>query len=349
MYRNLKNRPLKINLPKVHHWAASTVLNDRKDIYQYSKVYSCWPNCKIWMGSPPMITLFLIFSSIIIWVCSFIITFLRCHFSIEPNASPSLGLPVGRQENCARYLFDVDRDRLCQFILQEFVWDPYQTSSVWRYFTYAFNSLNLVQLLGNLYIYITIAVPFEMVWGSGRTALLLVITSGLGAFTSSIVVSNGFVIGGSVFTQLFLCLQIFSRMFQPGRSNPKSLEWIFITLVFYGSLVILDYVQTHYFYVSTRNFPQWSCSKLKLSYVPTIVGSVVGTLTGVGIMTGYRRAPLKQIFLETLLYVVSIGCMIIFSVIRATGIVRPPMCLLDYPSDKCAPLGCSPLATNQAV
>ena len=248
MYRNNKHAPIIYNLPPIHKWAANTVLNNKKDMYQYSKVYSCWPNCKIWMGSPPMIILLLILINTVVWLVSFIMSFLRCHLGplgFEPDPYS------GKYVQCARYLFYFDRDRVCQFILQEFIWDPYQTSSVWRYFIYAISSINLPQMIVNNLIYITIGVPFEMVFGSGRTVLLLTITSGLGSFASSILNPNGFIIGGSVFAQFFLFCYIFSRLWQTGRKNPKTLEWLFFSLYFITCLAIMDYVHIHWAYILT--------------------------------------------------------------------------------------------------
>ena len=75
----------------------------------------------------------------------------------------------------------------------------------------------------------------------------------------------------------------------------------------------------------------------------------IGMIVGSVIMTGYRRAPLKQIFLETVLYICSFAGMMICAILRVIGVITVPGCYLDYPSDKCAPLGCNPMATNQDI
>ena len=356
MYQNTKTARLNYRLPAVHKWAATTVLNDHRDIYQYSKVYSCWPNCKIWMGSPPLVTLALIFAHALIWLISFIFSFIKCHswHSQLYNQSSQLGNGDNGYENCNSYLWSFSINRICEPGLQEFIWDPYQTSSVWRYFTYSFNSINLLQMLVNLLVYIFIGVPFEMVFGTGRAAILLLIVSGLGSFASSIFMKDGFIVGGSCLLQFYLCSQIFSRIWKStnqgkGRGS-KTLGWIFWSNFLMTSICILDFLLNYTFYMKTKKEPKSNVTKIKLSYIPTISGMIAGFINGSIIMTGYRRSPLKQICLETSFYVICFGFMLICTILRVIPWgVRYPSCRLDYPSDRCAPLTCRPAGTNQAV
>lgn len=287
------------------------------------------------MGSPPIITLALILSTILIWTFSIIITFQRCY-----------NYPY---KECYPHFFELNYDRVCDFILQEFIWDPYQTSSVWRYFTYPLNNITFYQMLINVFIYITLGVPFEMVFGSGRTALLLVVSAGLGSFISSLFKPGAFIIGGSVFLQFFLFAQIFSRTLHLGQNSTKTIEFVFFSNFLYFCLIILDYVYNFYFWIQTRGKPKPSIAKIGLSYIPTYVGSLMGVITGVIIMTGYRRSPLKQIFLESMFYTFGFAFMIICVILKLTGLVATPSCLDGYVSDMCSPLGCKPLATNQDI
>ena len=231
MGMNSNNRFIKekIPLPGVHRWAAYTMLRKTNEIKQYARYYSCWPNCARQhpkMGSPPMVMIVLIFGSIAIWLSSFITSAKRCHFDGATWGSCPKHLEDSSDEDQFvdqnNYLLFFDRDRLCDFGLQEFIWDPYQTSSVWRYFTYGINSINIVQLITDVVIYTFLGVPFEMVFGSGRTVLLLICCSGVGAFASSAILPQSFILGGSVFTQFFLCANISSIFCQIG--NTRSLE-----------------------------------------------------------------------------------------------------------------------------
>ena len=222
------------------------MLRKTKEIRQYAKYYSCWPNCgghHAKMGSPPIAMLVLIFSSITIWLISFIKSAKRCNFNDATWGSCPKHLEDSSNEDRVidmnNYLVFFDRDRLCDFGLQEFIWDPYQTSSVWRYFIYGINSINIIQLSVNVLVYVLLGVPFEMVFGSGRTVLLLVCCAGVGAFASSAILPKSFILGGSVFTQFFICSNIASIFCQLGQV--RSLETSFIFMFLGACVSSLDY------------------------------------------------------------------------------------------------------------
>jgi len=321
----------------VHRWAANTVLNNKKDIIQYSSVRSCRPNCTIWRGSPPLVMLIVIFTSVIVWLASL----MHCFIYKEVDVSYSV---------CVNYLHKFEIDRVCDFIIQEFIWDPYQTSSVWRYFLYALNSINFGQLILNLVVYIFIGVPFEMVFGSGRTCILLSIVTAMGALMSSVIIVQGFIVGGSVIAQFFMFSALTSRLIQSfGKNKSQTLGFSYLYSWFIIVISIFDFLHMRAHFNQTKLEPRETIAKIKLSYIPTVVGAIYGLITGSVIMTGYRRLPVRQICLETSIYVMSFGIIIIMGILKIINVIKGPSCKLDYPSNQCAPLGCQFLGQNQEI
>ena len=292
----------------IHKWAAWTILRTRRDVALYSRYYTCWPNCERNWGSPPLLMLSLILVSLMIWLVGFFGSFHRCMELNQLNFDEIQSNSVSEKQ-CSSWLWYFDSDRICHFGIEEFILDPYQTSSVWRFFTYPLNSINLAQLLFNVLVYSFIGVPFEMVLGSGRTALLLTAVAGLGGFASLTIFPSGFVVGGSVFAQFFLCSIIRRGRFFLTLCFRRAV--IFATFVFIASVLIqtavleymgwsflatlvvafassIDFVFNFYMWSNTRIEPRMAYNKLVLSPVPTCFGCVFGLVVGCLIMTGYQ-------------------------------------------------------------
>jgi len=344
----------KVRIPGVHKWAAYSILRSTRDIEQYARYYSCWPNCggaDRRMGSPPIVMMIIIFLSVIIWLAGLITSMSRCPSgvclsSIEDDETILENIKTARIQS-RDFLTQFDRDRICDFGLMEFIWDPFQTSSFWRFFTYSFNSINVLQLIQNLLVYIFIGVPFEMVFGSGRTALLLICVSGLGSFASMVILPKSFIVGGSVLSEFFIFANMGSIMTQ--LTHLRSMEMSFMIMFLTSIISMLDYMHLmHLYYI--RREPRWGYNKIALICpVPPIVGSVFGFLIGALVMSGYRRTELKQMFIEASIYVLALALMVILSILRLLEILPWANCELDYPSSRCRPLGCQFLGQNQEI